>query len=202
MRNPLLGCKDDAGLSYSMIMRLQIICGTFAAWICTVIFDFTGLRVHPAATMSARILPLLLTAALCACQQAPAPTSSKPKAAAPRIAALNLAGEWRVTAINGVAVKSPLVLALTADGAQIWWEPRCAGMVRGYRIDGPSVKFAPVPPPPGTDPNMPIAVCEIGLPPNLDEVFAVLDTAQTVREISSAGMIIEGAGRSVAIMRP
>ena len=176
-----------------MIMRLPII---------THFFDFMEPGVHPAAMASAPILALLFAAALCACQQAPAPTSSKPKAAAPRVAALDLAGEWRVTAINGVAVKPPFVLALTADGAQLWWEPRCAGMVRGYRIDGPSVKFVPVPPPPGADPNTPIPVCAIGLPPNLDEVFAVLDAAQAVREIPGAGMMIEGVGRSMAIMRP
>ena len=176
-----------------MIIRLPII---------TPFFDFIGPRVHPAAMASARLLTLLFAAALCACQQAPAPTSSEPKAADPRVAALALAGEWRVTAINGVAVKPPLMLALTADDAHIWWEPRCAAMERGYRIDGPSVKFASVPPPPGTDPNTPIPVCAIGLPPNLNEVFAVLDAAQAVREIPGAGMMIEGVGRSVAIMRP
>lgn len=58
-------------------------------------------------------------------EASPAPTRS----AAP--APATLAGEWKVAAIDGKDFNESYGLALSADAREIWWAPRCAGMVRG-----------------------------------------------------------------------
>jgi hypothetical protein len=139
----------------------------------------------------------ILATALCACQQA----NTLPSAEAPIAAPLGLVGDWRVMAIDGVTVEGPGVLALKADRDRIWWEPLCAGIKRDYRIDGGSIRFRPVPLPPGSAPNIPQPVCAIGPPPRLDSVFVALDSVRTVRNLPSGGLLFEGAGYMLSLAR-
>lgn len=148
-----------------------------------------------------KLLSLMLAAGLCACQQASKAPSPAPPTEAPRAATVDLAGDWRVTAIDGIVVEAPLVLALKADGTRIWWEPICARMGRAYRIDGESVRFTPLPLPPGADPKMPLPVCAIGPPPRLDQVFAALDAARTIRTMPDGSLLIDGGGHKLSLVR-
>lgn len=104
----------------------------------------------------------------------------------------SLAGAWRVAGIDGKSFDEPYGLALTGDQAELWWEPRCAGMVRGYTIAGRSISFAKVGSPSS-------AVCEIGLPPRLSEVFRALDAATTVVRTPANGIEISGGGHSLTL---
>jgi hypothetical protein len=161
-------------------------------------FDVMSPSVQCARMIRAPLFSLLLATGLCACQQA----SKTPSAEASRVAGINLAGDWRVMAIDGIAVEAPLVLVLNADKERIWWEPICARMGRDYRIDGETVRFTPLPLPPGTDPQNPIVpVCAIGPPPRLDQVFVALDAARTVRTMPDGSLVIEGGGHKLSLER-
>lgn len=149
-------------------------------------------------------LPLLL-AFLAACQQPiqattgrdASPPASPPSTAA-AVAVINLAGEWRVAGIDGRSIDEPIALSLTGNEHQLWWQPRCAGMVRSYRLDGQAITFASTEPPrPAGAPAPP--VCEIALPPRLDEVFRALDDAQSVARSPSNGVLISGPSHSVLL---
>ena len=41
------------------------------------------------------------------------------------------------------SLDEPVGIALIADEYELWWEPRCAGVVRAYRIDGTAVCSCP-----------------------------------------------------------
>lgn len=149
-------------------------------------------------------LPLLL-AFLAACQQpiqtnagsdAAPPASPSPQAGS--VAVINLAGEWRVAGIDGRSVDEPIALSLTGNENQMWWQPRCAGMARTYRIDGQSIIFGSTrPPPKAGEPSG--VVCDIGLPPRLDEVFRALDDAQSVARSPNNGVLISGPSHSLLL---
>ena len=156
-----------------------------------------------------RLAGLLLIGWAAACQQVPqappagnpAPSEPPPAAAEardPPAAAASLEGSWRVAVIDGVPLGAQFVLAFRGDSDRLWWEPRCAGMVRDYRIDGGSIWFSRLPQvgPPGT----PQVVCAIGLPRRLDEVFRALDAATTVRPVEGNGVHIAGGGHSVTLI--
>ena len=158
-----------------------------------------------------RITLLLLTSlALAACQRtAPvtaddaAPASSAPTAppekADPQPAGVaTLEGHWRVAGIDGTSLDEPVTIALTASERQIWWEPRCAGMARNYRIEGATIRFTSALPPraPG-EPTPP--VCAIGLPPRLGDVFRALDEATGIARLPSNGIRIAGQKHDVTI---
>ena len=147
---------------------------------------------------------LVLIAALAACSQAE-PTPAKQTAPAPETAAPvqrpavepsaqvgSLAGAWRVAGIDGRSFDEPVGLSLSGDNEQLWWEPRCAGMARAYRIEGQRITFASTQPP-GTP------VCDIGLPPRLDEVFRALDDAASVSRTPNNGVLISGPAHSVLL---
>jgi hypothetical protein len=112
-----------------------------------------------------------------------------------------LAGEWRVAGIDGKDFNEPYGLALSANGDELWWAPRCAGMARSYRIDGTRIQFsppadervaesgAPAPPPP----------CIPGRPARLADVMRALDAATAVGRTPSNGIEISGGGHSVLL---
>ena len=112
----------------------------------------------------------------------------------------SLAGMWRVATIDDRSFDEGYALALRADENSLWWEPRCAGMARGYRIGGVSVSFSSLDPPrPPGSPTPP--VCAIGLPPRLGEVFRALDSATTIAPTPENGVRIAGGGHSVTLFR-
>jgi hypothetical protein len=154
-------------------------------------------------------LLLLTSLALAACQRtAPvtaddaAPASSvptPPEKADPQPAGVaTLEGHWRVAGIDGKSLDEPVAIALTASDRQIWWEPRCAGMARNYRIEGGTIRFTSTLPPraPG-EPTPP--VCAIGLPPRLGDVFRALDEANGIVRLPSNGIRIAGPKHDVTI---
>jgi hypothetical protein len=110
----------------------------------------------------------------------------------------SLSGEWRVAGIDGESFDESVGLALRGDADKLWWEPRCAGMARGYRITGSTIAFSSLDPPRGPGDPTP-AVCAIGLPPRLDEVFRALDAAAIVKRTPSNGIEISGGGHSVTL---
>lgn len=124
----------------------------------------------------------------------PAPVPTQP-------APTTLTGEWRVAGIDGKDFNENYGLALSASEREIWWAPRCAGIVRSYTIDGASIRFtlpagsdtasAPGAPPP--------PVCANGLPPRLNEVIRALDAASTITRTPSNGIQISGGGHSVLL---
>ena len=123
-----------------------------------------------------------------------------PSDPAPAETVATLAGEWRVAAIDGRDFNESYGLALSGDADEIWWAPRCAGLIRGYRIEGVRIRIGPAkglkPRAPG-EPTPP--VCAIGLPPRIDEVTRALDSATTIRRTSSNGVEISGGGRSLLL---
>lgn len=149
-------------------------------------------------------LPLLL-ALVAACQQpiqpiagrdASPPTFSSPRAGT--VAVIKLNGEWRVAAIDGRLVEDPEAFSLTGNENQLWWQPPCAGIARTYRMDGQSIRFGSTTRPrragePSGD------VCDIGLPPRIDEVFRALDDAENVARLPSNGVLISGPNHSLLL---
>ena len=110
----------------------------------------------------------------------------------------SLAGEWRVAAIDGLSLDQPVGLALRGTETEIWWDPRCAGLARRYRIEGSKVSFNSIEPPRQVrEPTRP--VCTIGLPPKLGQVFDALDGASSVSRTESNGILIAGAKHSVLL---
>ena len=116
----------------------------------------------------------------------------------PAPAVASLSGEWRVAGIDGESFDESVGLALRGDADKLWWEPRCAGMARGYRITGSTIAFSSLDPPRGPGDPTP-AVCAIGLPPRLDEVFRALDAAAIVKRTPSNGIEISGGGHGVTL---
>ena len=114
------------------------------------------------------------------------------------VAVATLEGHWRVAGIDGTSLDEPVAIALTASDRQIWWEPRCAGMARNYRIEGAAIRITSALPPraPG-EPTPP--VCAIGLPPRLGEVFRALDEATGIARLPSNGIRIAGPTHDVTI---
>lgn len=158
--------------------------------------------------------PLLAAALLAACT-APAPPADKAPSATPStdakppappastglLAPTTLAGEWKIVAIDGQDFNEPYGLALSANASEVWWEPRCAGMVRGYTIEGPAIRIGRAPslgppPAPGTPPP---PVCAIGLPPRLPDAVRALDAATAIRRTPSNGVELSGGGHSLLL---
>ena len=126
--------------------------------------------------------------------------AARPTPAATLAPVDTLAGEWRVAGIDGEDFNEPYGLALSGSGDELWWEPRCAGVARTYRIDGFGIRFAapadtrsassgaPLPPP-----------CVPGQPARLVDVMRALDAAATVGRTPSNGVEISGGGHSVLL---
>ena len=111
-----------------------------------------------------------------------------------------LEGEWRVAGIDGQPLDQPVGLALSASAQEIWWDPRCAGYVRSYRIDGgkfttgPHIGFVPRKPGEHTPP-----VCTIAPPPRIGDVFRALTSATAIVRTPQNGIEISGGGHSVLL---
>jgi hypothetical protein len=134
---------------------------------------------------------------LSSAERASSPTATQPPK--PALAPVtSLSGAWRVAGIDGSSFNESYGLALTGDQDKLWWEPRCAGMARGYRIDGSSLSFTSLHPPrPPGAPTPP--VCTIGLPPRLDEVFRALDAATSITRTPENGIQISGGRHSLTL---
>ncbi len=110
----------------------------------------------------------------------------------------SLAGEWRVAGIDGAELDEPYGLALSGSAQELWWEPRCALIVRSYRIAGSAIDFGPrleAPKPGGPPP----AVCAIAPPPRLADVTRALDAATTIGRTANNGVEISGGGHSLLL---
>ena len=129
-----------------------------------------------------------------------APPPAEAPAAAEPAPIQTLEGEWRVAGIDGQALDQPVGLALTASAQEIWWDPRCAGYVRSYRIEGSKFMTGPhigfVPRKPG-EPTPP--VCTIAPPPRIGEVFRALTEATTIARTPQNGIEISGGGHSLLL---
>ena len=165
-----------------------------------------------------RLIPLLLaSASLAACTQqsverAPVETGETQASStvattvvpeplpAPAVSSqvATLEGEWRVAGIDGAEFNEPYGLALTGSARELWWEPRCAAIVRSYRIDGARIAFGPAlgAPPPGGPTQ---AVCTIAPPPRIGEVVRALDAATSVARTANNGIEISGGGHSLLL---
>jgi hypothetical protein len=110
--------------------------------------------------------------------------------------------------IDGQPLDEPYRLALSGSATEIWWEPRCAGQIRTYRIDGRRIAIpvqSPVPIPAPTRDGAPATppppICAIGLPPRLDDAMRALDAADTIVRTPGNGVLLEGGGHSVLLFR-
>lgn len=128
-------------------------------------------------------------------QATPGAASSPTVSAAPEPAAVpapvTLEGYWRVAGIDGAGLDEPYGLALVADREEIWAEPRCAGLIRSYAIDGNAFSAVARA---GGEP-----VCEIGMPPRMADVVRALDAATRIERTPSNGIAISGGGHSVTL---
>ena len=159
------------------------------------------------------LLPLVAILALAACGtealedksrdgQAVAPRAAVPSEPVTQAAAVDLAGEWRVAGIDGKDFNEPYGLALSADASEIWWEPRCAGVGRGYTISGNAIRFgwaASRGPEPQPGPANAPEGCAIGLPERLADVMLALDSAERIERTPSNGVEISGGGHSLLL---
>lgn len=112
-----------------------------------------------------------------------------------------LAGEWRVAGIDGEPFDQDYGIALSATENEIWWEPRCAGIVRRYRIEGDRVTML-LPEPPSAHeglPRPPPAVCTIGVPVGVERVFGALDAAEMITRTPQNGIELSGGGHSLTL---
>jgi hypothetical protein len=144
---------------------------------------------------------LILLAGLAACEPsrpvASAPADAvggappPPAASEPSAQVETLAGAWRVAGIDGSSLDEPVGLSLTGDAQQLWWEPRCAGVARAYRIEGQRIRFA--------SNQTPGPVCDIGQPPRLEEVTRALDNAASVARTPNNGILISGPAHSILL---
>ena len=111
-----------------------------------------------------------------------------------------LEGAWRVAGIDGQSLDQPVGLALSASAQEIWWDPRCAGYVRSYRIEGDKFRTGPnlgfVPRKPG-EPTPP--VCTIAPPPRIGDVFRALSEATAIVRTPQNGIEISGGGHSILL---
>ena len=140
-----------------------------------------------------RLAPLLAALALAGCAVEPGAAPEPPQASTAPVA--SLAGHWRIAGIDGAPFNEAYGLALSGDAKELWWEPRCAGLVRRYAIDGSRIDFQSAIAPGGKE----VPVCLIAPPPGLDEVLRALDSATTIARTPSNGIEISGGGRSVGL---
>lgn len=105
--------------------------------------------------------------------------------------AVDLRGSWNVIALDG----QPFVpaLPLEADFESIWWEPGCAGQGTSYNIEGD--RFSTPPPHQFTE------VCDIGVPPGLDRIFATLRQAERIVADRDGTVMLTGDRHSLQLIR-
>ena len=138
-------------------------------------------------------------------EEEPAPPPGTPVApptpapAPPLEPVATLVGEWRVAGIDGAPPDAEHGLALSADAREIWWEPRCAGMILGYTIDGLAIETGPRVSEPPASTSTPAPVCLIGQPAELPAISRALQTATRVGRTAENGVLIEGGGHSLLL---
>lgn len=111
-----------------------------------------------------------------------------------------LAGAWRVAGIDGAPLEGDIGIALTATADEIWWEPRCVGLIVPYRIVGNRfVQDEPPPAPAGSATPSPEPVCAVGIPPKVIEVGQALRGGERIERTPENGILISGSGRSVLL---
>ena len=129
---------------------------------------------------------------------APGASKSAPESTHdPAKAHISLQGDWRVAGLDGTNFDEPVGIALKGDSGSIWWEPRCAGMARGYQVTGRTIKFRSLGPPrsPG---SLTPPVCAIGLPPRLNEVFAAVDDLfKAMHSVWSSGKLVDVGSEAI-----
>ena len=115
----------------------------------------------------------------------------------------SLAGEWRVAGVDGREIAGNVGIALSGDAEAIWWEPRCAGVVVRYRIEGLrfAVLRAPSPETVPTAGTVPPArpVCTIMPPPDVPAIATALRAATRIERLASNGILLSGGGHSVLL---
>lgn len=149
-------------------------------------------------------VPLSLAATACTAETAPAgkPSAEAPvagAAATPAPAPSTLAGHWRVAGIDGEPLNESYGLALSADEQEIWWEPRCAGYILGYTIEGNAFTTGARVTEPPVSTSTPAPVCAIGLPPRLVDVSRALQLAERIETTPENGVLLSGGGRRVLL---
>ena len=146
-----------------------------------------------AAILAAVIAAIAGGVVACSSEPTPAAPSLGTPAGAATAAppAVMIAGEWRVAGVDGKPFERPYGLALSATSGHIWWEPGCAGQGRRFTISGTAFR-ADRPSPPGE-------VCDIAVPPELEQIWDVLVVADTIARTPQNGVLIEGGGRSVLL---
>ena len=151
-------------------------------------------------------LVLALTVALSGCENPPEPAPPAAGAApsartspTPAPAPATLEGAWRVAGIDGRPLDESYGLALTADGQEIWWEPRCFGMIRGYTISGNAFMAGPRVTSEPAATSTPAPRCLIAPPPRLMEVSEVLQAANRIETTPENGVLISGQGRALLL---
>ncbi|WP_114521458.1 hypothetical protein [Altererythrobacter sp. ZODW24] len=132
------------------------------------------------------ILPIL---ALAACEQA-----AEPEEVLSTPASIDLAGDYRVAGIDGAPFDENYGIALSVNESRIWWKPTCAGQGVDYKIYGDTFKTIDPPPP-----EEPRAVCDIGYPDRLPEVWQALENSDTIERTPENGIRIFGGQRSVTL---
>lgn len=155
--------------------------------------------------MNARTIALAILLTSCAppnpvANETIAPPPTETAAVVEPAPVQTLEGEWRVAGIDGQALDQPVGLALSGSAEEIWWDPRCAGYVRSYRIEGGKFTTGPhlgfVPRKPG-EPTPP--VCTIAPAPRIHEVFQALTSATTIARTPQNGIEISGGGHSLLL---
>lgn len=110
---------------------------------------------------------------------------------APPEKAPSLVGSWRVQSVDGRRPVPPI--QLEGDASRLWWEPACALQVRSYtvaasRFDAPAIDTS------GRE------VCDIAYPQALEEVWRIVEAADTIEAAGSGGVRLSGGGRSLTLV--
>lgn len=141
--------------------------------------------------LSACVQQPLVTAAEIPSITAPAAYSNAPAGKAPP--PMTMAGDWDLLLLDNVEIEGKL--HFKADDATIWFPPACARQERNYRIDGEQIALEPL-----DHGGKPVAVCRIGLPPQLAEVMAALDGVNTIQSAPAGAIRLYGGGNVVLLV--
>ena len=106
--------------------------------------------------------------------------------------AVDLSGEWNVTALDGNPLEGGFFIPVSADWFGIWWEPGCAGQGVPYTIDGSSFRVIPN--------KVDGPVCDIGYPEELPDIWSAMSAADTIARAEDGSVTIAGGGRSLTLV--
>lgn len=126
----------------------------------------------------------------------PAPTgarSPKPASVGSGSEVATLEGEWRVAGIDGEDFDEDYGIALSATRDAILFSPSCAGADRQYAIDGARFRAWVA------DADQQKAICEIGLPPGMYDMWRAIDAANRIERTASNGVLLSGGGHSLLL---